>query len=91
MLIRRMTVSDGNGAVIQTAPMNTGELVLLRHHPDRLQPQGGRRQDHHRDQPRRRPGQHRSASPARRCRYGDGAHRQLARHGAPPDGRRRRR
>ncbi len=25
MLIRRMTVSDGNGAVIQTAPMNTGE------------------------------------------------------------------
>ena len=89
MMIRRLAVDDGSGAVIQTGPLTPRRLVAQRNDRRRLQPEGRRGQDDRRRQPRR--GAHRDGPPRppRRRRHGDRPHRQLARPGARPDPRRR--
>ena len=66
-----------------------GRLVAQRDLHRGLQPQGRRRQDDRRRQPRRGPHGHGPSRPPRGRRHGDRPHRQLARPGARPDPRRR--
>ena len=86
MCIRRETVDDGSGPILQGGDFGPGSLERARDDDRGVQPEGRGRQDDGRHQPRRRdPDAQGQDGPAHRCRHRDRPRHVLARDRRRPD------